>query len=576
MRRLLFWQVDLILGIERVLAVQQFSPAAIHVYIAMKPTPFSTLAALCQQLEKTTKKLEKSRLLSEFLRELQLEEIAPSVLLLLGKIFSATDSRTLGISWRTLQNLEAKLSKGKKKKAPLSILEVHQHFAEIAAASGKGSRQLKEELLADLLSCVSASEKKYLVKMIFGEMQHGVAEGVMQQGIAEAIGAELSQVRRAALLLGDIAEVARLGLTKGRKALEKISLQIMRPIQPMLAELAEDFDEVFKEHGKQTALEYKYDGARVQIHCSPKNKTAQVKIFSRQLSEVTLSLPEVVEWAQTKIKAENFIVEGEVVAVIADGKPLPFQELMRRFRRVHQIEETMKEVPVRLYLFDLLYCDGQSFIDLPYEERWQKLAGICDASLLTDRTIAKEVKAAEEFLHQAMQAGHEGLMAKNLTSTYRPGSRGKKWFKIKPAETLDLTIVAADWGYGRRTGWLSNYHLAVRNHEAGEFLVIGKTFKGLTDKEFKWMTAKLQELKISESDYTVRVRPQIVVEVAYNEIQRSPHYQSKFALRFARIKRIRTDKSLEQIDTIGRLRQLYERQFERKGVVGQKDQERFQ
>jgi DNA ligase-1 len=538
----------------------------------MNPTSFSTLATLCLQLEKTTKKLEKSKLLSDFLRELQPEEIAPSVLLLLGKIFSATDSRTLGISWRTLQNLDAKLPKVKKNKAPLSIHEVHEHFAEIAAASGKGSRQRKEELLSDLLSRVSASEKKYLVKMIFGEMQHGVAEGVMQQGIAEAIGAELAQVRRAALLLGDIAEVARLGLTKGKKSLEKISLQLMRPIQPMLAELSEDFEEVFNEHGGQTALEYKYDGARVQIHCAHKNKKAEVKIFSRRLSEVTPSLPEVVEWAQSKIKAADFIVEGEVVAVNAEGKPLPFQELMRRFRRVHQIDETMKEVPVRLYLFDLLYRKGESFIDLPYEERWQKLEKICDASLLADRILAKDERTAEEFLQQAMQAGHEGLMAKDLASTYQPGSRGKKWFKIKPAETLDLTIVAADWGYGRRTGWLSNYHLAVRDHESGEFLVIGKTFKGLTDEEFKWMTSKLQELKISETDYTVRVRPQIVVEVAYNEIQRSPHYKSKFALRFARIKRIRADKSIDQIDTIERLRQLYERQFERKGEVSKGSQ----
>jgi len=219
-----------------------------------------------------------------------------------------------------------------------------------------------------------------------------------------------------------------------------------------------------------------------------------------------------------------------------------------------------------LYLFDLLYVNGQSLIDSPYQTRWQKLAQICDASLLADRIIAKDEKTAEKFLQQAMQAGHEGLMAKDLTSFYQPGSRGKKWFKIKPSETLDLTIVAADWGYGRRTGWLSNYHLAVRDSETGEYLVIGKTFKGLADEEFKWMTAKLQELKISETDYTVRVRPQIVVVVAYNEIQRSPHYKSKFALRFARIKRIRNDKTVGQIDTIERLRQLYERQFERKGV----------
>src|SRR5574341_2489199 len=281
----------------------------------MKPTPFSTLAALCQQLEGTAKKLEKSALISGFLQKLQPHEIAPAVLLLLGRIFSATDSRTLNVSWRTLQKLDEQTVKSKK--SPPSILEVHQRFAEIAGASGKGSRQRKEELLADLLSRVSATEKKYLVKMIFGEMQHGVAEGVMQQGVAEAIGAELALVRRAALLLGDIAEVARLGLPKGKKALEKISLQLMRPIQPMLAELSENFAEVFQEHGGQTALEYKYDGARVQIHGD--RQSAQVKIFSRQLSEVTPSLPEVVEWAQKKIAAKSFIVEGEVVAVNADG-----------------------------------------------------------------------------------------------------------------------------------------------------------------------------------------------------------------------------------------------------------------
>jgi DNA ligase-1 len=543
----------------------------------MNPTLFSTLAALCQQLEGTTKKLEKSALISGFLQKLQPEEIAPAVPLLLGKIFSAADSRTLNVSWRTLQKVEAQAAKSPK--APLSILEVHQHFAEIAKASGKGSRQRKEELLADLLARVSPAEKKYLVKMIFGEMQHGVAEGVMQQGVAEAIGAELALVRRAALLLGDIAEVSLLGLTKGKKALKKISLQFMRPVQPMLAELSEDLEEVLKEHGGQTAFEYKYDGARVQIHCVRKAKSTEIKIFSRQLSEVTPSLPELVEWAQTKIAANSFIVEGEVVAVNAEGKPLPFQELMRRFRRVHQIEETMKEVPVRLYLFDLLYLNGQSLIDQPYQERWRKLMEICDKNLLADRIIASDTKTAEQFLQQAMQAGHEGLMAKDLTSVYQPGSRGKKWFKIKPAETLDVAIVAADWGYGRRTGWLSNYHLAVRDSETGEFLVIGKTFKGLTDAEFKWMTENLQKLKISETNYTVHVRPQIVVEVAYNEIQRSPHYQSKFALRFARIKRIRTDKAAEQIDTIERLQQLYEKQFERKGEIGkasQKDQEAFQ
>lgn len=534
-------------------------------------TSFSALATLCQHLEATTKKLEKSTLLCDFLKNLQPDEISPAVLLLLGRIFSATDERTLNVSWRTLQKLEEQISKSEK--MPLSILDVHQHFAEIAGAAGKGSRQRKEELLADLLGRVSANEKTYLVKMIFGEMQHGVAEGVMQQGIAEAIDADLALVRRAALLLGDIAEVARLGLTKGKNALAQVSLQLFRPIQPMLASLAEDFEDVFKEHGEQAALEYKYDGARVQIHCDRSN--AQVKIFSRQLSEVTPSLPELVEWAQTKIAADSFIVEGEVVPVNAAGKPLPFQELMRRFRRVHQIAETQQDVPVKLYLFDLLYLNGKAYIDQPYQERWQKLAEICDQSLLADRLVASDKTSAEIFLQRAMQSGHDGLMAKDLTSLYQPGARGKKWFKIKPADTLDLVVVAADWGYGRRTGWLSNYHLAVRDEESGEFMVVGKTFKGLTDAEFQWMTESLQRLKTSETNFTVQVRPQIVVEVAYNEIQRSPQYRSKLALRFARIKRIREDKAPEQCDTLEKLQQLFEKQFEKKGRGSQQEREKY-
>ena len=537
----------------------------------MPPTQFSALATLCQHLEATTKKLEKSALLCDFLKNLQPDEICPAVLLLLGKIFSATDERTLKVSWRTLQKLEEQTPKSKR--PPLSILDVHQHFAEIAGASGKGSRQRKEELLADLLGRVSANEKTHLVKMIFGEMQHGVAEGVMQQGIAEAIDADLALVRRAALLLGDIAEVARLGLTKGKNALAQVSLQLFRPIQPMLASLAEDFNDVFKEHGEHTALEFKYDGARVQIHCD--RHTARVKIFSRQLSEVTPSLPELVEWAQTKIAADSFIVEGEVVPVNAAGKPLPFQELMRRFRRVHQIAETQQQVPVKLYLFDLLYLDGKAYIDQPYEERWQKLAEISDQSLHADRLVASDKTSAEKFLQQAMQSGHEGLMAKDLTSLYQPGARRKKWFKIKPADTLDLVVVAADWGYGRRTGWLSNYHLAVRDEESGEFMVVGKTFKGLTDAEFQWMTESLQRLKTSETNFTVQVRPQIVVEVAYNEIQRSPQYRSKLALRFARIKRIREDKAPEQCDTLEKLQQLFEKQFEKKGRGSQQEREKY-
>jgi len=240
---------------------------------------------------------------------------------------------------------------------------------------------------------------------------------------------------------------------------------------------------------------------------------------------------------------------------------------MRRFRRVHDIESAMRDVPIKLYLFDLLYLNGKSAVEKKYVERIAMLDTICDNDILVRRVITDDHEKAQVFLQESQKLGHEGLMAKRFDSDYAPGSRGKKWFKIKPSETLDLAIIAADWGSGRRKGWLSNYHLAARDPSTGEFLNLGKTFKGLTDEQFKWMTQKLLQLKLEENGYTVRVKPEIVVEVAYNEIQRSPHYDSKFALRFARIKNIRDDKGVEQVDTIERVRNLYEKQFQRKGRV---------
>jgi len=252
------------------------------------------------------------------------------------------------------------------------------------------------------------------------------------------------------------------------------------------------------------------------------------------------------------------------VAVGADEKPRPFQDLMRRFRRTIDIEKSTIEIPLRLYLFDILLVDDTSLFDLPYEERWNILTKVCSQDLLARRIVTDRLAEAQKFLTEALRAGHEGLMAKTLDSPYLPGVRGKKWFKIKPAESLDLVIIAVEWGSGRREGWLSNYHLAVRDEETGRFLDVGKTFKGLTNIEFQGMTDRLQSLKLNEKGHTVFVKPETVVEVAYNEIQKSPHYNSGFALRFARITRIRDDKGPDEIDTIQNLQRLYERQFEQK------------
>ncbi len=326
-------------------------------------------------------------------------------------------------------------------------------------------------------------------------------------------------------------------------------------MRPMLAQMAYSVEEAYQVHGEKTAFEYKLDGARVQIH----KKNDKIRVFSRSLSDVTNSLPDIVNLIEEKLNAKEIVVEGEVVAIGRNGKPMPFQNLMRRFRRLQKIEKMIEEIPLRLFLFDILYLNGKMLTETPYIERLKILETLCDEKMRTPRLITEDVNVAKEFLNKAMISGHEGLMAKKLESEYSPGVRGKKWLKIKPIELLDLAIVAADWGYGRRTGWLSNYHLAARSEEG--FIVIGKTFKGLTDQEFKSITKQLKKLIVNETSFTVYVKPKIVVEVAFNEIQKSSKYESGFALRFARITRIREDMSLVDVDTIDKVQQLYEKQF---------------
>lgn len=524
-------------------------------------TLFRDLVDLFEGLAATRSKVEKAERIAAFLHRLDAAEIEPAVLMILGKVFADTDPRALDISGTTLGRVLQRIETKPQERAPLPLLEVRRMFEQMAEATGSGSRRRKQALLAELLSRADPRERIWLVKIIFGEMQHGVAEGVLMDAIARASGARPAQVRRAVMLAGNIGEVAALAVHGESKALDTLGLRLFRPLQPMLADLAETVEEALAEHGGRSAFEFKFDGARVQIH----RQGREVKIYSRRLSDVTESLPDVVQVAIDRLAARSVVVEGEVVAVNAEGRPLPFQELMRRFRRIRDVETMISEVPVKLYLFDVLFSDGEALIDNPYRQRWERLSAIAPPELLADRLVTDDATQAERFLERAMAEGHEGLMAKALDSTYEPGSRGKKWLKIKPAEHLDLVIVAAEWGYGRRTGWLSNYHLGARDPGSGEFRMIGKTFKGLTDEQFRWMTERLLQLKTGERKGTVVVKPEIVVEVAFNEIQRSPHYRSGFALRFARIKRIRTDKSPEQADTIDRVRELYEKQFQRKG-----------
>lgn len=536
----------------------------------MRPhTSFAEFANACRSLESTTKRNEKVAVLATFLKSLQVEELIPAVTFLTGRPFPQSDERVLDVGGQTLWRIDRKANQLTLIVEPATIIDVYETFDRIARAAGSGSRQRKETLVETLLGRLAGTDVDYLMRIIFGEMRTGAVEGVILEAIALASNLHVEDVRRAYMLLGDLGQVAKLSLTEGAAAVQAVGVQLFVPIKPMLAEMAQDLDEVIREHGGMTGLEYKYDGARIQIH--GKGKT--VRVFSRRLTDVTDSLPDIVQLVKERVApaAKEFLLEGEVVAVGQDGKPFPFQELMRRFRRVREVQSMATRIPLKLYLFDIIYLNGRMLIDASYDDRWRTLQTVVDHDLLATRIVTAKVADGKELMEKAIRSGHEGIMAKDLKSNYTPGVRGKKWFKIKPAETIDIVIVAADWGSGRRKGWLSNYHLAVRDDQTGEYCIVGKTFKGLTDDEFVMITKKLLQMKTRETEYTVYVKPSIVAEVAFNEIQRSPNYRSRFALRFARITRFREDKAPEEADTLQRLTKLYEKQFEFKAKAAWMD-----
>jgi DNA ligase-1 len=558
------------------------------------PTLFKSLAELLEKIENTRKRLEITGLTADFLKTLTPEEVEPAVSMILGRPFPKWNPKTLDLSWTTLtgilQNVTGaswsafteafrgtgdigsatktvfEQTKPRKQaqllEKTLSITEVRRVLEAIAETTGSGSREKKERLITTLLSQASPVEAKYLVKIFIGEMRTGLHEGLMEQAVAKAFEVPPDTVQKASMAMGDIGEVAALAKTGGKQALANVGFRLFRPVKLMLAQTAAAVADAMEEHGGKTAFEYKYDGARVQIH----KQDGEVRIFSRRLTDVTRSLPETVEAVQAKVKAVDAILEGEVIAVDAAGSPVPFQHLMRRFKRIHEVSDVAEKIPVRLFLFDILYLNGESLIAKPYVQRRQLLAETAGGILLTSQVVTDDKEEASEFLQAAIDAGHEGLMAKKLDSPYTPGIRGKRWLKIKPVlDPLDLVIVAAEYGYGRRHGWLSDYYLAARDAETGEFLTVGKTFKGLTDAEITEMTKRLKALAVSEERNRVVVLPRVVVEVAYNEIQKSPKYRSRMALRFARITRIRDDKGAEDADTLERVKAIYESQFAKKG-----------
>ena len=558
------------------------------------PALFKSLSELLEKVEATKKRLEIIDLTANYLKTLASEEIEPATNMMVGRAFPKYAQKSLDVSWSTLSRVlertshfdwnlfrQAMASTGdigsatktvleqtKPKKQTqltprsLTITEVRRALEAIAQTSGTGSRTKKERLITTLLSQATPLEAKYLVKIFTGEMRTGLHEGLMEQAVAKAFNVPVQKVQHASMVLGDIGEVSKTLKTQGVDGLEKAAFSVFRPVKLMLAQTAQTVNEALEEQKCKTAFEYKYDGARVQIHI----QNGVVEVFSRRLTNVTESLPEIVEIVKRNIKAQSAIVEGEVVALDIAGYPIAFQHLMRRFKRTRNISSMAKKIPLSLYLFDILYLNGESLITQSYLQRRQTLAQTAGEISLSKQIVTDKIGEAEGFLKEALAAGHEGLMAKKIDSPYTPGRRGKKWLKIKTVlEPLDLVITAAEYGYGRRKGWLSDYYLGARNPETDEFLDVGKTFKGLTDAEIIELTKQLRASAVEQDGHRVLVIPKIVVEVAYNEIQRSPKYRSQMALRFARISRIRDDKTPQEADTIGKVKEIYEKQFKVKG-----------
>ena len=433
--------------------------------------------------------------------------------------------------------------------ASLEIADVDRTFSHLGAISGAGSSRQRAAILRDLFARATGAEQDFLRRLLFGELRQGALEGVLVDAVARAANLPGPRIRRAAMMAGALGPVARAALVDGDHALDRFVVQIMRPVAPMLAASAGNLDEAFDEAG-DASFEFKLDGARIQVHKAGDD----VRLFSRTLKDVTAAAPEVVSLVRA-MPARELVLDGEVIALKATGSPHPFQVTMRRFGRRLDVEALRAEFPLTPFFFDCLYVDGTALLDETLEHRLGVLAAIAPEAGVR-RVLRPSREQARAFAEDALRVGHEGVMAKSLASAYAAGRRGAAWLKVKQARALDLVILAAEWGHGRRRGWLSNLHLGARDPVTGGFVMLGKTFKGLTDEMLAWQTERLLTMEIGRDAYTVFVRPELVVEIAFNEIQSSPVYPGGLALRFARVKRYRTDKTAAEADTIETVRRL--------------------
>jgi ATP-dependent DNA ligase I len=514
------------------------------------------VAEVSREVTATSARLAKISVIAQALRSADSGEAAIVVAYLSGEL----PQRQIGVGWAALREAPPSAES-----ASLTVLGVDQAFTRIKSVAGKGSVAERKRLIGEVFSAATAQEQNFLVRLLSGELGQGALDGVMTEAVARAAEVPVGLVRRAVMLRGSLPAVAEAALRDGPEALAEFGLRVGQPLKPMLAGSAPSVEEALAKiagvagaeaageaTGAAAAVEWKLDGIRIQAHISG----GDVRLFTRTLDDITARLPEVAA-ALAVLPLTAAVFDGELIALRADGRPLPFQDTSARTATGQDVTSG-SPVELSVFFFDVLHLDGADLIDLPYEERHAALARSIPPEMLMPRLVTGDADEARAFFEEAVARGHEGVVVKALDSPYAAGRRGAGWIKVKPRHTLDLVVLAVEWGHGRRKGWLSNLHLGARDPAGGGWVMLGKTFKGLTDELLTWQTARLLELEDHRDDWTVYVRPELVVEIAFDGVQRSPRYPGGVALRFARVLRYREDKTAAEADTISSVRALSE------------------
>ncbi|MER7440450.1 ATP-dependent DNA ligase [Micromonospora avicenniae] len=519
---------------------------------------FLDLAATSAAVAATSGRRAKVELLAGALRALDPPEVPAGAGWLAGEL----RQRQTGVGYASLRDLPPPAAE-----PTLTVGAVDAEIDRIAAVHGPGSQARRRALLGALYAAATAEEQRLLTGLFSGELRQGAQAGLLADAIARAAEVPVTAVRRALLLSGDLRTVAVAALDGGAAALAGFGLQVGRPLAPMLAQSAPSVDEALTATGTPAVVDVKLDGIRIQVHRSGQD----IAVFTRSLDEITSRVPEVVA-AVRALPARELVLDGEAIGLDDAGRPLPFQQTSSRAARrttpstsgrtpvapaVLAAAETTGQAVLTPYFFDLLHLDGDDLIDLPGRDRWAALAGAVDESLLVGRVLVDDAEQAGAAFAAAIEAGQEGVVVKAPDAPYDAGRRGAAWVKVKPRHTLDLVVLAVEWGSGRRQGWLSNLHLGARDPRTGEFVMLGKTFKGLTDELLRWQTERFLDLAVEKGDWVVRVRPEQVVEVAFDGVQTSSRYPGGMALRFARVVRYRTDKTAAEADTIDAVRAIH-------------------